>query len=355
MHRLFFYGIMIAVIVIIGLIIDQVFWRLVRLVAERHLAMQIRLWALGVTTVTLVCSCLYGHYVTRLQVETRHVDLPLTRLPEAFDGFRMAHISDFHIDSFDSIEGCAFIEQLGDAIAAEHPDIVCFTGDMVTQESCQLQPFLDALDKMTQRVGVPFYTIMGNHDYADYSHHFTKRQRLADRAVLCQMQKGLGWHMLRNTSLLIGRDGQALSTDSSAATAADSAQAQTPHLLLVGVENIGEPPFTTYGDLGAAMRPFGGIQAADTTCTLLLSHNPTHWRQEVLCRTHIDLTLSGHTHAFQLRILGWSPVSWKYDEWGGLYSQAGQHLYVNTGLGCTGPRIRIGVAPEVTILTLRRP
>ena len=143
------------------------------------------------------------------------------------------------------------------------------------------------------------------------------------------------------------------------------------YIALIGVENIGEPPFSTYGDLDRAMTPIGGIHAADSLFSVLLTHNPTHWRKEVLPRTHIDLSLAGHTHATQLKIGSWSPARWKYSEWIGLYDarqqseeptqpypeyQEGnpQYLYINTGIGCVGPRVRIGVPPEISIMVLRK-
>ena len=85
---------------------------------------------------------------------------------------------------------------------------------------------------------------------------------------------------------------------------------------------------------------------------VLLSHDPTHWRDEVVPSTDIQLTLSGHTHGMQLKIGGFSPSSWIYPEWGGLYTEGGQLLFVSTGAGGNLP-FRLGAWPEIVEITLR--
>jgi uncharacterized protein len=89
-----------------------------------------------------------------------------------------------------------------------------------------------------------------------------------------------------------------------------------------------------------------------------MSHDPSHWDEEVLGKKNIDLTLSGHTHGMQfaVRIPGWrwSPVSMKYKRWGGLYQEGTQKLYVNIGIGFIGFPGRVGTPPEITVFELRR-
>lgn len=331
MHRLIFWGIIILILVIIGAIIDQLVWRSLRLFLQRNTAMTVRLTMLTITTVTLIGSSLYGHYVTRLALQHNEVTVTSGRLPEGFHGFRIVHLSDFHIDSFNAAEGEQFITHLAHEIKAQEPDIVVFTGDLVTLRSVQAAPWKKMLGLIREEAGVPVYSILGNHDYADYTHMDAEHRR-KDRDSLCQIVKEAGWTVLNNETVKLRRGNDSV--------------------LLVGVENIGEPPFSTYGDLQQAMASVGGRQGADSTYTVLLSHNPSHWRREVLPDTHIDLMLAGHTHAMQFRVFGWSPSKFSYPEYSGLYTEDSQNLYVNTGLGCTGPRIRIGVKPEMTTITL---
>lgn len=273
----------------------------------------------------------YGHRYGRFALDLREVSIRSPRVPQAFEGYRIAQISDLHLASFDSPEGHAFLLSAFDSLLAQKPDLIVFTGDLVTYEAQEANRFRNELTHLAAQ-GIPVLSIMGNHDYADYT-TMTPRQRLADRALLRRIQAECGWQLLDNTTLPIARQGDTLH--------------------VVGVENIGEPPFATYGSLRQAMG--GDLDAAASHFTILLSHNPSHWRQEVVGQTHIDLTLSGHTHAMQLRVWGWSPAAWKYKEWGGLYQEGAQQLYVNTGLGCTGPAMRLGVGPEITFFTLMRP
>lgn len=120
-------------------------------------------------------------------------------------------------------------------------------------------------------------------------------------------------------------------------------------LAIVGVENIARPPFPSYGDLKRAMQ-----QVPNEAPAVLLSHDPTHWRREVLAQhPNVCLTLSGHTHAMQFRLGNFSPSKWIYDEWGGHYEEQGQHLMVSTGAGSNIP-FRFGAWPEMVEVELRR-
>jgi predicted MPP superfamily phosphohydrolase len=123
--------------------------------------------------------------------------------------------------------------------------------------------------------------------------------------------------------------------------------------MIAGVDNWGLPPFDQLGDLQEAMSQYAWYRH-----TVLLSHDPSHWRAEVLPETDIMLTLSGHTHAMQagirLPFFKWSPVSVKYDEWYGLYQDDDQFLYINRGLGFLGFPGRMGMRPEITLITLKR-
>ena len=119
---------------------------------------------------------------------------------------------------------------------------------------------------------------------------------------------------------------------------------------------MGKPPFPQIGSLRDAVNgvtDYDTVRCDTNLFTILLSHDPSHWRMEVVPSTHIPLTLSGHTHAAQFQLFGLSPSRWMYKEWGGLYEADGQKLYVSTGLGGTLP-FRFGAWPQFTIVTLHR-
>jgi predicted MPP superfamily phosphohydrolase len=94
------------------------------------------------------------------------------------------------------------------------------------------------------------------------------------------------------------------------------------------------------------------------TFNVLLTHDPSHWENQVLKEfPEVNLTLSGHTHGFQFGVdipgfMKWSPIQYVYPQWAGLYEDAHQYLYVNRGLGYLGYPGRVGILPEVTLLTL---
>jgi len=124
-------------------------------------------------------------------------------------------------------------------------------------------------------------------------------------------------------------------------------------IFVAGVENwSASSRFPKYGKLKQAL---SGIHEAFTV--LLLSHDPSHWKGEVLDHpAKIDVTLSGHTHGmqfgFELFGIKWSPVKYFYKQWAGLYKEADQYLYVNRGFGVIGYPGRVGILPEITLFTL---
>lgn len=279
---------------------------------------------------------------TRNQIEVKRVEITSPRLPLSFDGYKIVQISDIHCGTF-QLSDTAFIARAIDTIHALRPDIVCFTGDIVNHESKEIKPFIPAFNRLYRRQH-PVYAVLGNHDYADYSRRMNDAERNADTDSLRKHIKELQWKLLDNRTHIIRhrsfhQPGQLFRPED--------------HIALIGVGNIGEPPFSDYGDLKKALTSVEG-EISDSTFSILLSHNPSHWRREVLGEEQtIDLMLSGHTHGMQSKIFGISPARWIYKEWGGLYSEGDKHLYVNTGLGMVGFPIRLGIKPEITLITLR--
>lgn len=345
MQRLIFYGVIVLAVVLLLLLIHAAIYWILRIFFTKAGAKAISLIVLTLMILVIGISCMWGHSHTRLELMVNEVEVPSTRLPYAFEGFRVAQLSDMHLNSFSPEEGHKLLHEVAEAIREQQPDIIVFTGDLVTIRAAEALPFRTALAELAHierkngEGSIPVYSILGNHDYADYVRTFDADRRKKDLDSLIQIQEEAGWIMLKNNAIRIQRE------------TGDSTQQQ---IILAGVENIGEPPFSVYGDLEKSLEPVGGLSATDSLFTILLSHNPTHWRSEVLPRTRIDLTLSGHTHATQILIGSWSPAKWKYAEWMGLYEKNEQKLYVNTGFGCVGPAIRIGIKPELTILTLKK-
>ncbi|GAB6982307.1 metallophosphoesterase [Prevotella dentasini] len=300
-------------------------------------------WALGVA-IAVVAALVYGFFFgwRRIVVKTATCESEL--LPPLFDGYRILQMSDLHIGTFRQNPG--FIDKLVRLVNEQQADMVAFTGDLVNLHADELLPFVGRLSQIKAPDGV--YSIMGNHDYCEYGMETTRlrgRQQNGNRrketkahrnqAVLEYLEEKMGWRMLMNENVVISRP--------SAADGAEKAES----IAVIGVENIGKPPFKSMGNLPEAMN---GL--TEGTFKILLSHDPTHWRHGVLHQTDIALTLSGHTHAGQLKLGKFSPAKWAYNEWGGKYTEGGSMLYVSLGLGGTVP-FRFGAWPEVNVITLR--
>jgi hypothetical protein len=286
---------------------------------------------------------LYGGLRERFLVEVNRVEVVSAAVPPSFDGYRIAQISDIHLGSL-SEGDTVFLHTVVDSVLALQPDMVCFTGDLVNIRSVEALPaFRRALRRLrTRRHCV--YAVLGNHDYADYDAALTDSMRAADADTLRAMMAEMGWTLLDNRGERIRHRAERRPGDFGDPTEA---------LCILGVGNIGDFPYYPHGNLDTALATLPPKMDIDREFTILLSHNPAHWRQEVLRHPDIDLMLAGHTHGMQLRIAGWSPAVWRYPEWGGLYTQGTQSLYVNTGIGTVGFPMRIGLKPEVTLLTLR--
>lgn len=282
----------------------------------------------GVIAIVAFLAMWWGALVNRFRVDVREVDFEFPHLPAAFDGFKIVQISDLHVGTYGDDD--RFVRKLVGVINGLHPDAVMFTGDIVHRHSSELIPFVDALSGIEAPYGV--FSILGNHDYGDYADWPSEADKAADVAALCAMQESMGWKLLLNQTEFIhsGRDS----------------------IAVIGVENIGDPPFRIYGSLPKAYPGVG-----DSVSKILLSHNPAHWTDSIAGHddVNIALTLSGHTHAMQIEVAGLSPAAMRYATWGGMYGdEAGRHaLYVNIGAGTVGMPMRLGATPEITLITLK--
>ena len=289
-------------------------------------------WKVGLgAAAVLLTALLYGFIFGWRRIVVRTATCRSTLLPDDFDGYRIVHLSDLHIGTF--LRNPAFIDSLADAVNGQHPDMVVFTGDLVNVSAIELLPFRKTLSAISAPDGV--YSVMGNHDYCMYAQDCTHRVHgrsitvaERDRMLLQYMEDKMGWRMLMNENVVIKRGKSSIA--------------------VVGVENIGKPPFKSFGNLAKALTglPEGMFK-------ILLSHDPTHWRCGVLNKTDIALTLSGHTHAGQVRLGRFSPAKWAYNEWGGSYVEGNSMLHVSPGIGGTVP-FRFGAWPEINVVVLKK-
>ena len=199
-----------------------------------------------------------------------------------------------------------------------------FTGDLVSYGPWELDGLDTILSKIKSKDGV--YSVLGNHDYSAYS-NFPDSIQWKYVEELKDRQFKMGWNLLLDENVSLVRCEDTIS--------------------LIGVENIStHRSFLSYGNLQNAMKDANGDYK------ILLSHDPTHWELEVKDIKEIDLMLSGHTHAMQFSIFGWSPSSFIFNEVAGLFQHGNQYLYVNIGLGETVMKSRIGAKPEITSIVI---
>ena len=272
--------------------------------------------------IMLIAVSLYGITFGWKRITVRETVVVNHTLSPSFHGFRIAHISDLHLGTYASHP--EIVERIVEMVNEASPDLIVFTGDIVSTSPQELRPFTETLSRLQATHGV--ISILGNHDYCTYGPRKSASEQEALLEEVIAMQRQMGWNLLMNEHIVL-RNGN------------DS-------IAIVGVENDGHPPFPARANLGKATE---GLSAA--CYKVLLTHDPSHWRRAILSHTDIPLTLSGHTHAMHLRIGGWSPSALLFTEWGGLYQENNQYLHVNTGTGSNIP-FRLGAWPEITIITL---
>ncbi|MFO0666016.1 MAG: metallophosphoesterase [Polyangiaceae bacterium] len=248
---------------------------------------------------------LWGVFIRRHWLLTHETRVPIESLPSAFDGYRIAHLSDLHIGSLTSQ---ATIDAWVERTNAAAPDLVVLTGDYVTNGTVFHEDIARALGRLKARDGV--YASMGNHDY------------FGEGEPLLGLLDAVGVSVLRNRGVLVERD--------------------THSMYIAGVDDT----WTKRDDLALALR-----DRPDGTTTVLLAHDPSTFVEA--SRAGVDLTLSGHTHGGQVavpflaRALSLSHLAHRFHL--GIYREGRSTLYVHPGLGTTGIPIRLGVAPAIAI------
>ena len=267
----------------------------------------------------------YGSFVGFDQITVREVTYKSAELPEAFDGYRIVHFSDAHVGTY--IGGREHLLQaVVDTINAQNPDVVVFAGDLQNREPQEILPFIEVLGDIKAKDGV--FSVIGNHDYADYI-EATPTQKMQNEKETRELEMNMGWQLLVNEHKVVRRG-------------ADS-------IVIAGLDNDGDgKKFPQRGDVRKALE---GV--TDSAFVVMAEHDPTCWRRKILPESRAQLTLSGHTHAMQFMIGNWSPASFVYKEWGGLFSEGDRVLSVSTGIGGFIP-FRFGVPGEIVVVTLRR-
>ena len=284
--------------------------------------------ALGIAAIPFI-SILYGIIKGKYNFKVLKYTLEFDDLPAAFEGYQVTQISDIHSGSFDNKEKINYAVNL---VNEQASDVIMFTGDIVNSKSKEMRPWKSTFSKLKAKDGI--FSILGNHDYGDYTRWPSDEAKAENFQELLDIQQEMGFDLLRNESRFIEKDGA--------------------RLAIIGVENWGKG-FKQKGDLTLASSK---VDANDFK--ILLSHDPSHWQYEVVKDpNHYHLTLSGHTHGMQFGIeipglIKWSPIKWRYKYWAGIYEKAGQYINVNRGFGFLAFPGRVGIWPEISVITLKK-
>lgn len=292
--------------------------------ARRKFISEIAVLVAAVPFTSFWYAMLHGKYDFRLYKQTFYFD----DLPDAFDGFTITQISDIHSGSFDNVHA---VQRGIDIAKQQKSDLFVFTGDLVNDAAWEIEPYIDRFKELKAPYGQ--FSILGNHDYGDYIKWNSEEEKAANLVKLKEHHKSLGYRLLLDENVEIEKNGQKLS--------------------LIGVQNWGRG-FVQIGNLDKALE---GVD--NNAFKILLSHDPTHWEDKVRFNsTKIQLTLSGHTHGAQFGVeaggLRWSPVKYVYLDWAGTAEQNGRQLYVNRGFGFLAFSGRLGIWPEITVITLKK-
>ena len=279
--------------------------------------------AAGIFSLLAIDGIIFGKY----RHTVRKVKLRFKNLPENFKGYKIVQISDVHSGSFFNPQK---LQKAIDLINEQDADVVLFTGDMVNNYADEFKPFIPLFFFFKAKDGK--FSILGNHDYGDYGAWNSREEKAQNIPTLKNYQAEAGFKMLRNENIALEKNGE--------------------KIYLLGVENWGIKPFPQYGDLDKALK---GVP--EDAIKVLMSHDPTHFDEVVKKhKTHVHLTLSGHTHGMQfgldLKNIKWSPVKFKYKKWADLYESEGKYLYVNRGFGVIAYPGRVGINPEITVIEL---
>jgi len=277
----------------------------------------------------VIINLLIGAFYTPYNFKLKKTNVYIKNLPASFDGYKIIQISDIHLGSWH--KNYEILEPVIQIINSQNSDIILFSGDLVNNFSEETLGWEKYFKQLKSKSGN--FAVLGNHDYGDYSYWMKKQAKTDNLNRIKQAIHDFGFKLLLNENKTLYKGSDSIS--------------------LIGVENWGKPPFPKYGNLNKAL---AGI--SDNTVKILITHDPSHWEAEVVGKQNIALSFSGHTHAAQLGIkIGQvlhSPSSFIYKQFDGLYEKNNQFIYVNRGLGYIGLPIRIGVPPEISLITLKK-
>lgn len=273
----------------------------------------------------IAATTIYGYTLGFSELETRRITFVSKDLPEEFDGYKIVQFSDAHVGTF-STDKAYILRNAIDSINKERPDLIVFTGDLQNMQPSEVMAKEQILSKLHAADGV--FSVLGNHDYAYYldADAATRQRNLVE---MKNIQRQMGWTLLCNENRILRRGSDSI--------------------VVAGMEYEGNSKkVPSFGDISKTLR---GIKKG--CFVLMLQHDPTSWETDILPHSSAQLTLSGHTHAGQMKFFGWSPVALMYHQWSGVYYNGKRAINVSDGIGGFVP-FRFWCPGEITVIELKR-
>lgn len=287
-------------------------------------------------SIAMAAAFVYGMAVTRTDYRVNRVTVESARLPETFDGYTVALISDLHVGTMLRPE--KELERIRTICDSLHPDMLAVCGDLVNIRYTEITgPIAAALASFSAPDGV--YSVIGNHDTGVYIRDSVSLTPEENTRRLIEREREIGWRLLDDSTEYIRRGADSVAVTGISFSRVLQDNRHSSHIPDIGLDSI-----------------YAGVP--DPVFNITLAHIPQLWNQ-ILENRFADLTLSGHVHAMQMKLpaggRGLSPARLAYRRWSGLYVEQGRALYINDGIGCVLYPMRIGARPEITLITLKRP
>ncbi len=279
-----------------------------------------------ILTAVFTSIIFHGIFYGRFDFKLKVYELKFYNLPQEFNNYKIVHISDLHLESFRNNQDK--LKESIDIINDLNPDIIVFTGDLVSNLTAEAFGFENILSQLNAKDGV--FAVTGNHDYGTYVKWSDDKLKEQNFNQLKDFYSKINWNLLLNENIQIKRN--------------------TSKLVIAGIESSGKPPFGGNADINHAL-----MNTREEDFVVLLSHDPSYWKLEILKYKNIMLTLSGHTHSMQIACCNnkYSPSALVYKEWYGEYMFENKFLIISNGLGTILMPLRIGAHPEIGLITLQ--
>ena len=285
-------------------------------------------WISATFALLVVWGVLFGRYDFKVE----HVEIKSDIIPQSFDGYRIMQLSDIHAGSFAGI--AHRFQKAVDLANEQKPDIIVMTGDIVNNYAEELIPFIPIFSQLSAADGK--FAVLGNHDYGGYFKWKSPIDSVTNHKNIKSNIELMGFVFLDNEAIVIKRN-------------------EYDSIALIGVENWGVlKRFPKRADVQKAME-----NVRDIPFKVLITHDPSLWTRDIKNLKDVTVTLAGHTHGGQMGVkigkkrMGPAILLPRFRYWAGLYKYGEQYLYINRGLGVIGFPARIGMPPEITVITLR--